>query len=454
MGAREKEALIQMSFFKSVFVIRAALLLAVICLPVLAGCTFSTSGDVTPAPGLQTVIPTGLQPAAQQTQAPIETAPATAVPDTQSTQPAAAADHTVTFTGRVINASGGQTPAGLDVALQIYENMELASTVTAAADADSVYRFALQSVAENRLFRLMVEYQGLLFSSGIVDPYSEGASGEYALDVTVYDTNTSADGLTIDRAHIFITAQTDDRVQLVVYLLISNPTAFVITAPEGKPVLFYNVPPNAANLQVDDGGMTGRILMSEGGFGDTLSIYPGMQQHEVLYSYELPYARSAVLSLDFPLPVNSGTLILPVGFNLRGEGLSDAGEREMSTSVVHLYNFGPLPAGQPLAFDLSGRSAPGGLSTGALAAFGAGALLIVLLGSWLWLRKRSAGRVETEPPAVHAPQDRPMSDRDADAVLDEIVSLDREFEEGRLSEAEYHQRREQLKEQLRRHRGQ
>ena len=468
MGAREKETLRHMSLLKSVSKIRTAVLTVVLCVLIGSGCRFSTTGDVTPPPGQTTAIPAGDQygTVAPTIRVEMDNQPGPAImqPAAEVTvQPSDSLENAeVIFTGEVANESGGQVPDGLVVTLQVFKEMELASTETTDLQTGGRYRFDPQPVEEDRLFRLFIEYDGLVSSTEIIDPFSEGLSGEYRLDFLIYDKTTSTEGLVIDRAHLFVTSPTDDTLQVVVFLLVTNPTRMVVTAEEGESVLNFSVPENAVNLQADDGGMSSRFLFSSNGFGDTLSIYPGVQKHEILYSFELPYTRGQTLSLDFPLPVQGGTLILPVGFTLRGNELKYTGEREMSTGTVRLYDIEPLKAGQPLDFTVSGRARTAGLSTGALTVIGASAFALVVLISWLWLRRKTsetavgptAGITDLTPleqNKEHSAEGSldPNGLLDENGLLDAIIALDHEFEEGRMAESEYRQRREQLKDRLR-----
>ena len=121
------------------------------------------------------------------------------------------------------------------------------------------------------------------------------------LPVQIYDTTTSKEKVLTDRLHVFFDFSTPGKIQVINLFVISNLGDQVVTSaePDG-PVLEFQLPEGAENLQFQDGELGGRFVETQGGFGDRMSIMPGQGQHQVLFAYELPYIRKLNLGDSYP----------------------------------------------------------------------------------------------------------------------------------------------------------
>ena len=358
---------------------------------------------------------------------------------------AAVSSGLIQVTGVVQNLSGGSLPAGLQVTLQGYESMSMMFTRSTEIAADGSFSFDSIEITANRVLLAFVEYEGITYGSDVLHlaDFSDGAIAQ--LNIAIYEKSSQTSGLYADRAHIFLEFLSANRLQVIVYLLISNPTSYVIAGEEpDMPALTFVLPEEAANLQFEDADASTRFVALEGGFGDLMSVRPGLQQHEILYAFELPYDGKSAFNLTFPLDVNSGTIVAQEGLTVQGDQLQPLGERQMEGGVMQLFNTANLPAGTALRLKLSGKAggeaAEGSSNLGL--AVGLGAFALVLLGSGLWLSRRpKAARVAVEAP----PQTRAQTE---ESLLDEIIALDRAYEAGDLTQEQYVQKREGLKELL------
>lgn len=378
--------------------------------------------------------------------------------------------------GRVVNMSGGEVPAGLEVTLQVFVGMEIAFTDTSTLDQEGGFTFQGLDPAEGQVYIVTVEYSGVVFGSDVIhgEDLLLGDLGE--VQIAVYEQTGDPSALYADRAHIFFEFSSTAQVQVVVYLLVSNPTDSVVTATNaGDPVLIFALPADAANLQFEDSGMESRFVPVEGGFGDMMSIRPGQQQHEILFAYNLPYNRKRSIAFSFPVEVQSGTIVVPEGLSLSGDNVQDAGARQMENGAVTLYSFAGLPAGEVLQVELSG-ALPGAASTGVSSstglAIGLGVFALVLVAAGFWLRRKpktpkaapvyvsSAASDEGPPSFVHSgelhtataanpPPGEESAAQSLDALLDAIVELDQAYENDQIAPADYTARRNELKERIR-----
>ena len=232
--------------------------------------------------------------------------------------------------------------------------------------------------------------------------------------------------------------------------IISNPgDKTVVAAKQGEPVLSFQLPPAATNLQFEDGASTERYIQTPGGFGDTVSVRPGSGNYQVLYSYELPYKRKLDLSRPMTLPVQAVVILVPEqSIKIKGEGIQDAGTRDIQGIQYHMYNGQALQMGNDLKFTVTGKPAAGATalttssSTNLLIGVGVLGLVLVVAGVWIYLRNRPEAEDEEETPVASA------APESAESIMDTILALDDLYRDGKLPEDAYLQRRTELKRRL------
>ncbi|NMB87952.1 MAG: c-type cytochrome [Chloroflexi bacterium] len=367
----------------------------------------------------------------------------------QATPPAEAGD-LMTVTGQVVNGSGGQVPAGLEVTLQGFDGMQASLEESSQIDAGGFYHFeGIQWVADRVLF-VTAQYQGITFNSDFLHASDLTPGSAVQLPLMIYETSTDAGQVTADRMHVFFEFLPPDKVQVVELFILTNPTDRVIVpAGEGQPVIRFKLPAGAANLQFEEGSLGGRFVQTADGFGDTLSIPPQPAQQQILFAFELPYEKKHSFSLDLPLPVDALVVAVPGnGVRLQSDQLQSGGERTVQGLDLQVFMASALPAGGTLDLTLSGWPDEGG--SGAVAPqqsiwIGAAAFVLAvgIAATWLLLRRRSlaAGEAVEAAPAA-GPEDN------LESLLDAIVALDDLYKAGSLPENAYQERRAELMRRL------
>lgn len=348
-----------------------------------------------------------------------------------------------------ITGSGGTVPSGgLQVTLLGFEGMNQVSETTTVSGADGSYQFSDVQVKPGTAFMVRVEKDGYTFTSDILHP--SDVSGEVAdLPVTVYETSTDPSPLVVDRLHVFFDFSLADKVQVVELFIIANPSnRLIVPAAPDKPALVFSLPAGATNLQLDGGALGDRFVQTADGFGDLSPVAPGSQPHQVLFSYDLPYDRKLDLAIPLPLDVNAAVVMLPPGgVKLESDQLMDAGSRNVQGMTVQLYTASGLSAKDTLRMRLSGKvsgaPANGNGHTGLLIGLGAFGLALVGAGVWLLRQKKGSATAVVE-------NEVESSEESEESLLDAIVALDDLYQAGKLPEEAYTQRREELKERLRR----
>ena len=404
----------------------------------------------TPAEALPTAGPGTAQPTV------VLTPTATISP---TLEPSPTAQGLGTITGTVSHGSGGKVPAGLTATLHGYEHGQTSTavptevlTLTAPVDASGKFTFEGVEMPVNRLFYASVDYGGTTFDSA----YQVVSDGTTSLDlpITIYEVTTDTTSLSISQAHILFDLTTaDTTVQVVEFVIVSNAGDKVVVAPKnGEPPVKIILPEGATNLVFDDGSTLAnntRYVSTDKGFGDTSNILPGDSQNQIVYAFDLPYDRKLDFSQVYSLPVTSGSVLVPEGVKVTGEGLTTGETRDLQGVSFTSNLWQNLPAGQALSFTVSGKPKTNTASSSDTATrdgilIGIGALGIVLLGvgAWLFFRQRRAEQeIQTEPeggPAIQSDDD----------VLDAIIALDDQYRAGHIPEEAYRQRRQELKDQL------
>ncbi|MGH2605960.1 MAG: c-type cytochrome, partial [Anaerolineales bacterium] len=355
-----------------------------------------------------------------------------------SAEPASAGSPAAgTVAGRVINGTGGaEIPVGLEVTLHGFDDQAEVVTRTTRVDGQGAYAFDEVEDAPGRLFVVTVTYQGVLYGTEIAHMPEAGASTDIPL--TIYETTTDPSAARIDRLHLLLQFPSADTVEIVELWLVSNPGDRTVATTEGEGLLQVSLPPGAGKLSFDEGE---RFRDFPGGFVDTFPLRPGEGSSQLTFSYQLPYPRRLELERTFPLEVAAAVILVPEdGPEVSGPGVIDAGVRQVGEIVLHQYEVGPLPVGEPVALTLAGRppsaSGSGGLSVTPSSVLGGAVLLISLAAAGWWLR-RPGGRARKAMP--DAAGSRPQE------VLAAIARLDEDHEAGRIGEEDYQGRRLELK---------
>ena len=432
----------------------------------LSACNFSLAGDITPPPGYTpppASTPTN-SAAVSPTPSPVSTlspggeaVTATSTPQlltppagTSLTPPSTTATTVVTITGTISFDPGvpSTLPGGLLVSVQGFDGTTQAVNLSAPINADHTFRLPGVDVPSGRVFMASITLNQVTYSSEVGQVTA--GSNEINLPITVHATTTDASSLSVDRMHVFLDFSTAGYVQVVELFIISNPTGKVIVPEAGKSVINFTLPSGATNLQFQSGQLGQRYLSMPNGFGDTATIAPGVDQHQVLFAYDLAYSNQLPVSLPVPLPVNAAVVLLPQnGITVQSSQLVDNGVQNIQGSAYRIYAAQNLAKGADLTFDLIGQpqsasSSAAGNNTTTNLIIGGGVLLfsLVVVGWWLYRSGGFTGR-KLKPAVAKSP----VKD-DPDSLIDAILALDDLHKDGFLPEPAYQSRRAELKKRL------
>ena len=362
------------------------------------------------------------------------------------------------ISGQVVNGSGGETPSDLEVILHGFDQFQEVISVTTNIESDGTYQFDGVQLTAGRAYIVTVAYKDTTYTSDVA--VIEAGVNEYVLPVSVYETTTDTSGLVIDRLHVLFEFISVDQVRVAELIVISNPSnQVVISAVENEPVLTFTLPEGATHLQFQEGALGKDFIETAEGFGDLRAIPPAGTQHQVLFSFDMPYARGLELLQPVQMPVQNLVVLVPFGVKVERAALISEGTQDFQGIPYELFTGGALSAGEQLSLNLSGRPKLDGANLVTLGSntnlgIGLGALGVTVLGAGVWLFRRAKRNAGTEdefdeddfPDTLPNGMDVPI--HDTDSLMDAIIALDDRFKAGALSEEAYRGRRAVLKEQL------
>lgn len=346
-----------------------------------------------------------------------------------------------TVVGEVTNGTpDGGVPDDLTVTLHVFSGMEETGVYTTALTSDREFRFEEVSFQEGETLAARTMHEDVAYFSEFLT--AESDQQEVSLPITIYETTDASGDVGVAQLHIFV-EKADARLQIGQYCVISNNgVRTYVGSPRSESgestTWSVRLPGDAQNLRFDGGELGGRFVATQSGFADTRAVPPGNAGVEASFTYELPYPEEFEIEQAFDVPVNAVVLVLPGGnLGLEGDGLSSEGTLETQMGPAVSYTAGPLDAGEPLSFAVVEREetasgtrsadASGGLAVGIVALAVSGGA-----GYWLW----------RSPPPGPVPAE-------VRSEVETIAALDRDFEEGRVSEKVYRKKRQALKRRLR-----
>ncbi len=381
---------------------------------------------------------------------------------------------TVTVTGRVVHGGNQPLPEDLTVTLHGFDDIAEALTLEGPVAEDGTFRFDEVPALPHRVFLATVEYQDLTYVSDVVTVVPPDDT-QVDLTVTIYDTTTDTATLRFQGLHIFVDFQGDTLRVAELYLLQNTGDKTVIAAEEGAGVVRYYLPPEATNLQFEQGqGTLGdRFLETDDGFVDTFAVPPG--QFQVLFAYELPYPNhEAEIRHPVSLPVDTFAVLVPAeGVTVEGQGLVPGEVQDVQGMQVRIYQGPSLQAGEEVNVRLSGypKEVAGGtvqesepglsfLQQSATSRWLIGGLVLVgvllMAGGW-WMYRRAGAVEEAEPEPVAAEAPSPAEPEeeipealreDPEALMDAILALDDLHKAGKIAPEVYAARRAAYKAHL------
>ena len=362
-----------------------------------------------------------------------------------------------TVNGLVENNTGADLPSDLKITLRGFDHgtdpnstpQEVLS-LDDIVNANGTFTFEDVEMPTGRIFIAELDYEGITLQSEFA-VVEEGASSLNLSSIQLYGTTSDPSALMIDDARIFFD-YAENEIQVFGAYSFRNLTeeTVVVELKDGVEIPFIPSPEGAQALGFEPMQDSQPFTSVD----NNLAFPPSEQPYGLIVFSTMARDSQVEIAHPFVLPVASLTVFLPEGVKAQGEQLTDHGVQTIEGLNFQMYAAGDLPAGNTLAFTLSGtpddKSTAVATTTSTTNAnqsilIGAAAVGLVLILAGAWMSTRVRGRQHIEG---HSHQDEGDGFESPEEVMDAIIALDDLNQAKKISNEAYHKRRNELKEIL------
>lgn len=346
--------------------------------------------------------------------------------------------------------------AGTEVTLHAYNSSYAASeTMTTTLDRDGRFQFTLTDKPTDWFYLVSTDYQELTFSSDIA-----AISGIQPLDLslTIYERTSNPASVSIDQITLALTS-VGQQVQVSELYTFANggTTVFADSHDTGG----VEIPlPNAAQMPQFERGMgpnsgyfpASEVVQRNGRWYDTIPLRPGPNSLTLRVTYQLPADQSLDLSRELPYPTNAITVTVPddgpqfVAAGWQQQPTQSMGQR----GAVLSYGLNDLHKSSQLTILFSGAVVSQQTVTNASEWFlGLAILLLAAFFALRLLRPKTPGAGTSPSRPQTAVPDNNRQHAERWQMLFALADLDNAFNRGELTETDYQQQRQTIKNHLR-----
>ncbi|HLI89778.1 MAG TPA: carboxypeptidase-like regulatory domain-containing protein [Ktedonobacteraceae bacterium] len=374
--------------------------------------------------------------------------------------------------GQLLDGSRKNAPlAGQSVTLQMARGNSAQDLRTTTTDAQGMYNFTNLATDQTINYAVYINYQGAQYVSNIVALNSKPVQ---QVNLTVYESTSDTSKIAIVQATLLVNAPDARLGTFTVSEFFSfqnlNTRTFVgsLDASKGRPhALFFSLPKGARNIVLGKGFDGYRSLQADSGFATNAAIVPG--DNEFAFSFEVPYTTT---NYDFAYtamyPTVALSFMVPPDIHASSGTLLSQGIVNVDQHSYQVFKGSGLLSNQQVHLQLSDLPAPASSSSSQAPAGTINPWLIVILLVMLavlgltWFLYRSYQQPATRKgsaPAKSRQQGKGASEaeqKDAQAtegrrqaLLRELLALDKAFEAGKVKKGSYEQQRARLKARLR-----
>ena len=386
---------------------------------------------------------------------------------------AAAAQGNGKITGQLVNGTHKNAPvAGETVTLQTAQGQKSQDYATAKTDAQGNFSFEQLPTDKTINYAVYIRYQGTQYTSDVVTLDSKPVQ---QFKLVVYDATSDPSNVAITGSTVLVQEPDAQKGILTIsqiYIFRNlGAQAFVgsLDASKGKPkALFFSLPANVKNITLDDGFNGYRSIQIGDGFASEAALLPGITEYTI--SYQVSYTGS---SYDFRYhamyPTVELTVMVPTSLHASSNELKSNGVVTANQHPYEQYKTLGLRTDNEVHVQIQGLPAvaaqepPTRINPLLVWLIVAGVLLLAVLGIIWFLyttRKRQATKLPrttvtkkgTPARAEKTKQvERPKKDAgdQQQALLQELLQLDRAYEAGKINKATYQERRARTKARLR-----
>ena len=383
-----------------------------------------------------------------------------------SSSPAHAASSGRIF-GRLLDGGNKNAPvAGQSVTLQMAQGNAATDLASATTDGHGSYAFANLSTDKTTSYALYTHYQGAQYTSDLVTLNTKAVQ---QVNLTVYQATTSTADMAVVRATILLHKPDAQKgiisvSELVIFRNLDLRTYVgSLDASRGKPnALRFSLPHTARNVSLGQGFNGYKAIQVDRGFASDAAVPPGDSQFA--FTFDMPYSTSSY-DFDYTVvyPTVQLTLLIPPEIHASSDTLTGQGPVGSNQSTYNLWQANALLANKQVHVQLEGLPAITPVTNSAT--FIPTWLIVVLLimvvilfGTWFLYRSahRPVSRKKRPQQKQHTQRQSKnvrvpaKADKTAEqALLQELLDLDKAFEGGKITKAAYQERRAKTKARLR-----
>ena len=353
--------------------------------------------------------------------------------------------------GRVVNGTTGEPVSGADVRVSVFRRMTQITDQRHPAGPEGLYRLEGLPVEPDIRYIVSVQHQGVRYLADAVDP-NQGTS---SADVTVYETTTSSDAVSVLRGSVAVPSIDPQtgllQVLAVVTFVNRGNRTYVGETPDdnGTGVLRVPLPRDALDLVLGDGFSPEGPIRTPEGVAGRLPLPPGESVR--VFAYKLPYTGPArSVEMRYAYPVERATFVISTELpRPSSDRLTHVETVDINGALNFSLSAEDIGPGEPVVVTLSGLpdivvpgSGGGGLDT-ALRGTGIGLLALLLAGSVLY----TVGARRRGTAAIGGGGSGAL-DQERLSLVKSIAELDERFETGGIAEEHYERLRAGAKQRL------
>jgi hypothetical protein len=373
------------------------------------------------------------------------------------------------ITGQLLDGSHKNVPlAGQAVTLQMSQDGSARDLATSKTNTRGTYTFTNLATDKTTSYALYISYQGAQYTSDIITLSSKSAQ---KVNLTVYDATLSTSNIVIIQSTVLIQTPDAKKSTFSVSELFDFKNlglqTFVgsLDASQGKPnALFFSLPKDARSINLVQGFTGYKSIQEADGFATNAAVYPGDTAFSL--SFEVPYLSSVY---DFAYKALYPTVLLSFmvdpSIHASAAALNSQGIVTAQQHPYHVFSGSKLLTNQEIHVNFEGLPHPSSsaspvdfktiwLIVGFL-------LLLAIITTVSVLSRMRDGKDRHRKGSKHVSKNnyvereqshkKPASttkDR-KEALMHELLELDKEFESGKLSKTTYQERRARTKARLR-----
>jgi len=376
------------------------------------------------------------------------------------------------ITGRLLDSTKNNVPlAGQQVTLQEAQGANAQDLATVKTDVHGTYSFANLATDKTISYAVYIRYQGAQYVSGVV---ALNTTPTQQLNLTVYEATTSTAKIAVLQGTLLLHQPDAQKGMMNVSEIFSfrnlDSHTYVgsFDTSKGKPnALRFSLPGNAKNISLGTGFDGYHTLQVDLGFATDAALPPGITQFS--FSYQIPYSAA---TYDFRYvtvyPTLQLSLLVPPTIQVDPGFMTSAGVTNSGDHQYRLFKSSDLLTNDEVHVSLGGLPTADTSKAPLLNIktiwfiVGSIVLLAIIaivgyLSSFTRRKKTTAkhakGKVVhtatkiAKTPKVQKETTVPKDKKEA--LLQELLALDKSFESGKLSKAVYNERRAKTKARLR-----